>query len=612
MTQLDRRIREATWRLNLNLIFEHAVIGVAVAGAAWSLAWLTQRLLWPAAGGFAEQPVLGIPFWASAAAALGVAVAITLAMTLAKRVQPLTAAIALDGAAGLKERVSTGLACRDATDPFVQAARQDAEKTAASISVRSHLPYRRPALLPLSIGSVMLAVGLAAFMPALDLLAADKTPQTIPDAVKTERANVKIAVDSKIEQIRKMAEGNAALEDAIKDLKPLDIPETPGLTPDDIRREAVKKIENVADQLAERKNAEAEDTLKQLRRMMNNLEPNEQRDASNKLARAMAAGDFESAKKALEEMKQELAEAAKGDQEAKEKLAEMQQKLEQVAEKLAEQATKNEQLEKELQNKAGMSAEQAKEMLEQLSKMDPEQLKKEIQDRLADKGLSQEQIQKMAEKIANNQKAQKMAQQMAQKMSEAAQAMAQACENPSSQGQGDQAAQGQASLDAAMDQLSEMEMMDQALNELEAQLGELEELKDDIAQGNCPNGDKPGNGGQGLGGGLGEGYKVGKERRAHAYQARKVDSQLRKGKIIGQQLVDGPQVRGEATAEAREAVIAAQRDATDAISRDEIPRQYDRVVRTYFDRLAGLAGGARKQASQSTEPAQSGGDDDDE
>jgi hypothetical protein len=200
---------------------------------------------------------------------------------------------------------------------------------------------------------------------------------------------------------------------------------------------------------------------------------------------------------------------------------------------------------------------------------------------------------------------------MAQKMSEAAQAMAQACENPGSQGQQQQAAQGQASLDAAMGQLSDLEMMDQAMNDLEAQLSELEDLKDDIAQGNCQ-GTKPCDdiGNQGPTEGLGEGYKIGKERRAHAYKARKVDSQLRKGKIIGQQLVDGPQVRGEATAEARQAVIAAQRDATDAIQRDEIPRQYDRVVRTYFDRLAGLADGARKQAAEAAPAAEPGKDDD--
>ncbi len=53
-------------------------------------------------------------------------------------------------------------------------------------------------------------------------------------------------------------------------------------------------------------------------------------------------------------------------------------------------------------------------------------------------------------------------------------------------------------------------------------------------------------------------------------------------------LVDAPLLKGEAAADVQEAVNASQRDATDAIERNAIPRQYERAVKTYFDRLAGL------------------------
>lgn len=65
---------------------------------------------------------------------------------------------------------------------------------------------------------------------------------------------------------------------------------------------------------------------------------------------------------------------------------------------------------------------------------------------------------------------------------------------------------------------------------------------------------------------------------------------MRGGEIIGQMLIDAPQIKGEAAAELRDAVNSAVRDATDAVERNQIPRQYERVLKVYFERLAGLIG----------------------
>ena len=65
---------------------------------------------------------------------------------------------------------------------------------------------------------------------------------------------------------------------------------------------------------------------------------------------------------------------------------------------------------------------------------------------------------------------------------------------------------------------------------------------------------------------------------------------MRGGEIIGQTLIDAAQIKGEAGAEARDAVNSAVRDATDAVERNQIPRQYERVLKVYFERLAGLIG----------------------
>jgi len=65
---------------------------------------------------------------------------------------------------------------------------------------------------------------------------------------------------------------------------------------------------------------------------------------------------------------------------------------------------------------------------------------------------------------------------------------------------------------------------------------------------------------------------------------------MRGGEIIGQMLIDAPQIKGDAAAELRDAVNSAVRDATDAVERNQIPRQYERVLKIYFERLAGLIG----------------------
>jgi hypothetical protein len=95
---------------------------------------------------------------------------------------------------------------------------------------------------------------------------------------------------------------------------------------------------------------------------------------------------------------------------------------------------------------------------------------------------------------------------------------------------------------------------------------------------------------QGPNEGYGYGSRIGKERAAHQYDPTKVRSKMRGGEIIGQMLIDAPQIKGEAAAEVRDAVNSAVRDATDAVERNQIPRQYERVLRIYFERLAGLVG----------------------
>jgi len=81
-----------------------------------------------------------------------------------------------------------------------------------------------------------------------------------------------------------------------------------------------------------------------------------------------------------------------------------------------------------------------------------------------------------------------------------------------------------------------------------------------------------------------------------------------KGAIIGQFLVDGEQVKGEASHEFAEVVSAAEHDATDSVNRDRIPRQYQKAVKSYFSTVTKALEGAKKGEPDKlakTEPSQS-------
>jgi hypothetical protein len=92
-----------------------------------------------------------------------------------------------------------------------------------------------------------------------------------------------------------------------------------------------------------------------------------------------------------------------------------------------------------------------------------------------------------------------------------------------------------------------------------------------------------------------------------------------KGAIIGQFLVDGEQVKGDVTPEFAEVVTAAERDASDAVNRDRIPRQYQEAVKEYFSDVKDMVdaqegdrkkNGAKKSSESKAEPSREASSDD--
>lgn len=585
MSQIQRQVSLARFRLNLNVFLDRAAIAIIAAAGLWSLFWVVERAF-----------VLNIPLLPSVGAAVVVALLISAIGTFLARTTNLAAAVAIDKAAGLKERVSSAvLIARDA-DPYAQATVRDAEKVAGGIHVPSHVPVKAPRLLPWSGAMLVIAVLLYAFMPQLNLLAGQqkKEDPKLANVQKSELAAVQTSFNEELNKVRKFVDEQPALADMKDELKALDIPDHPGAKPEDVRRDVVKKLDKISDQLSEKRQDLQLKALDEIKKQFSKLEPKEGRDPTSKLEKSLAQGSTEEARKAIDDIKKELQEAAeKGDEDAKQKLQEMANKLDDLSKKL-EKLDDQKKMEKELENKAGLSADDAKKMLEELNKMDAKQLEKELQKRLGDKGMSQEQLKDLAKKISENKEAQKQLKELAKKMAQASKQCQNACQN---QGQGekssDAAQAASAALSQAADQLSDMEMAEQMANELDANLEDLKDARQGMCKGDgngqCQNpGDKIGN--QGPNAGLGYGSRIGKEAGAHKYKSTKANVRTQQGQIIGQMLIDGPQIKGEASAEVKDAVNSAVRDATDAVEHDRVPRQYHDVTKSYFESLARLAG----------------------
>jgi hypothetical protein len=585
MSIIDQQVRQTRFRLMLNVILRHAALGLLVAAVAWTVVILVERAL-----------ALGVPLWPSVGVVAALGLIVAGVRTYRARVESLRAAVVLDEAAGLKERVSTALTCRQDSDPFAQATVHDAEQTASNIHVPAHVPYRAPSLWPWSLATVVVALIFFQFMPQLDLLAGEEPPEdeTLAAAL-AERRNVEVALNAQMDKVRKRLQDKPALAGLQEGLEELELPDEPTKTPEDVRREAVKRIEKVTDELKRRLEADALDALDQLKRDLAKLETPEGDDPASKLTQALASGDMEAAKKAMADLRKMLEQAAQdGDADAKRKLAQMEKKLDDLAEQLAK-LDDQKKLAKDLENKGGLSEEEAKKLLEKLAGMDQQQMAEELKKQLAKSGMSKKQIEELAKKIAQNRKACQQCQSLAQAMSK----LAQACQQCQGGGQGNPGAGMQGALQAAMGQLSDLEMAEQMMNELQAQLAELEDLKAGVCQGGkgwgCdpnqvgPPGPKPGHG---------YGPSGEKQRGAHQYKATKAKTRSQGGQIIGQMLIDGPQIKGEATAEVAEAVASAVRDAEDAVEREEVPRQYERVVQLYFERLAGLMNQKQKEEPQ--------------
>ncbi len=596
MSDLDRTVRLAQRRLWLNRWLRVLGWSAVIAAGAYVLAAVPNKLLM-----FTEHPWY---YPGAALGAVGLALVVSSIWFLVTRDDRFAAAAALDVAAGLKERISSGLYCAQSTDPFGQAVYEDAGRISRSISPRSHLRVAFPRSAAYALGTIALALLVSFVIPPLDLLGKQEAKKAAEEREKPI-AKAKEVVTRRFDRIREMAKDNPLLQkmDGLQNLDPQT--EAKAQSSLDVRQNAVKQIDNLIKGVQERQARSERGTLDAMNKMLRRVSDLQkgQDSSMEKLNKALAAGDFQAAREALDELKKKAAENAQTP-EQKQQAEALQKQLASLSEKL-DKAAAAQQLDKKLAEqlqKAGIDARELEKKLSQLSREDLEKIAKQLEKQ----GVSKEQIEEAIRKIQEQSKACKACKNLADGLGKAGQGMARKAADQNAGAAA--AAQG---LSAADQQLSELEQMQQEVNQLEAAMNELQSAKADLGKpcgqcngtgmcngkpcGRCGGsglggGDRPGSAGGRGGGmgarGIGEGGIAPEEVTAFKTNKQRSPVKTGPGSLIGQTWVDGEQIKGQANSEYVETAISAERDVAEAINQEKMPRQYHKTVGKYFERIS--------------------------
>ncbi|MBK8270427.1 MAG: hypothetical protein IPK83_19885, partial [Planctomycetes bacterium] len=422
MSAIERQVKIAQRRLWLNRWLTQWGWSLTAAMGLWLIGWLVNRLF-----GLYPFPVI----WTLSGAAIISVVAASIWLLLT-RDPALSAATALDKAAGLRERVSTGLLLKaNSDDPFEAAVIQDATARVTGLTPRKFLPIKWPGSLSWS-SLVLLVAALSLLLPEFDLLKRKENPSAA-QAGQNSRTQAVLAKTN--DTIEKIAEKNDIDLNAAQKRPKGKVQMPHSHDPDLKRRETLKKLDRLQDSLKKKIGDEKFEALKETKKRLRQL--GEQSEATSELGElmsAMANNNFDEAEQAVKKLQEKLAKRQAEGKSDSEETKKMQEQLKEMAKKLKE-AAKNtgdkqkEQQKQDLKN-AGLTPEQAERVLEELSKKDPEQLKKmakELAERMKQNGVTKEQMEKLLEKMQQQQKACEKSggqcNKMGEKMGQAAQKM---------------------------------------------------------------------------------------------------------------------------------------------------------------------------------------------
>jgi len=514
------------------------------------------------------------------------------------RPSPLHVAVEVDQRLELKEKLSTAMLCRGREDAFAQAAIDDAIAVArrpeTTRDVRKRFTVAAPRLWwisPVLLAGTILA---GAVIPSGDWFAREESKLSIEERERIEEIREQYEAAIK-EAAEKVGKDPKELKEMLAEADPkMGEPEAIK-APEQFQREAFKKLSALGEELRKQTDTEQARALESLQNKLSQLNPTADSGPTGELSKALSKGDFSSAKKALEQLKQQMDEGNLNDEQKK--------ALEQLADQLEKLAQNQDALKEQLQQ-AG---------IDPAALNDPQALQQAIENAA---NLTEEQKQQLAQ-----------AAQAAQQAAQAMQAMAGACQGmagmPGQQGmQGMAGMEGMQGAGAMGDQLSQLEMAAQQLANLNAAMGDLAGQCQGMGQGlgQCNGqgisqamaqmqwmqslqggrGAGMGNRGQGAGG---SGSRLATPM-SFSDQKEKVFTDPN-SQIIGTTYIEGKQViKGESQVRFSELVRAASSRAQEDVEENLLPVQYEKAMKTYFGEMQRRAEIVRESTPPPAEPAE--------
>lgn len=560
MDELKRQVERARWRMNLDAFL-------------WTLSWSLLATLAVATAAVVIPKIWVInvdPQWWTASwliGAAGVGLLVAVIMNVMRRRSSMEAAVEIDRRFGLKERVAStiSLGSKDLETEAGRALVGDAMRRVQRVDVRERFRFNylwRPAY-PMALAAVAAAFGL--LMPNASQKAEAKTDS------KEIKKLLQEAITKKMEIIARKAEENQKkleeklgakaedLKEATKELNKLSTEKV------EDRKEALVKINDLQKELAKKR-----DMMTSSNEMKKNLEEQLKdfaKGPADKMADALKKGDFMQAAKEFQKLQEKL---EKGELNQDEK-AQLAKQLEQLKEKVnqikGEREKKKQELKEaaEKQRQAGNLAEAAK-------------LQKQLEQMEAQDG-------KMAE----------AADKMSENLQKAAEALA--------KGDSKEASKQMSKMAAQMGEMQEQQDQLEAMDEM---LDQLSDAKDAMAcdkcngagckecngNGNGKKGNKTARGGdKGKRGGR-DGKSKGPgsgERPEEETDVDTIESQVRakpqKGVSVRVGDAGGPNMKGQVTQEAHNAVVSSLKAPPDAINDVALPRDQRENASEYFDKL---------------------------
>jgi hypothetical protein len=488
---------------------------------------------------------LGVESWAWAAGALAVGLIAAAVWTLLVRGNSLEAAIEIDHRFGLKERVSSALSLSvaDRQTDVGEALVADAVRRVERIDVAGRFGVKLPRrlLLPLLPGVLAALVALLISPAGGDKSAvANVDKPAAKQQIKKSTEVVRRQLADRRQQAKK--EG---LQDAEQLFKKLE-EGTKQLGSEAGKEKALVKLNDLSRMLAQRRQQlGGADKVKQQLDQLKNID----RGPANKLVQALSRGDLQ---KAMDELKKLQAQVADGKLDEKQK-ADLAKQLDQMKDKLGKLAEAHRAAQEDLKQRA-------------------KQLRQAGQ--AAEAAKLEEQLQKLAQQAPQMQQMKQMADKLGQ------------CSKCLRQGQCDAAAKALAQMKDQMKdlqkQLDEMEMLDDAMQE-------LAQARDRMGCKKCGGAgceECQGPPGEGLGKGRGTGPRPERKTDTRSYDSQ-VKQKVGQGAAEVVDMVDGPNVKGDVRQQIQQQVDSARKGATDPLTGRRMPKKHGEHTKEYFDGLRG-------------------------